>query len=164
MGKRAGWMAGVLAAAMGLSGCVSQTQIAQLTAVLGNDAAQIATLEGNPALGTKLKTDTAAAVLQVLAWKKGTSAEMAVEALTLVEDDLALFPQTSQYAPLIVLSLGTVQSILALLPQSPAVALSHARASVRLSAPAPKTADEFRQQWNAICAANPGLANLRDAK
>lgn len=130
-----------------LTGCPQQSQIAALTQVLGNDSAQIAAIEGNPQLAAQLKADTAAAVLAVNNWQKGTNAQMAIEAMNIVIGDLQLIPNTGPYAQLIVLAIGTAQSIIALLqPPSPAAAVSIAR----LGHPAPTTAKEFQQQWNAI--------------
>lgn len=133
-----------------LMGCPSQSQIAALTQVLGNDSAQIATLEGNTVLAAQLKADTAAAVLAVNSWQKGTNSQMAIEALNILVTDLNLIPNVGPYQPLIVLAIGTAQSILALL--QPASAFTSPR--VKLSQPAPQTAKEFQKQWNAIVAAN----------
>lgn len=144
-----------------LAGCPSQNTLAVLAQTLGNSGAQIAVLEGNAALGTKLTTDTTAAVNAIKNWKNGTPAQNAIQALSIVEDDLNLFPGTSQYAPLVVLAVGTVQSILAMLPNSPVAAEMAARSPhgrVTLMQPAPKTAAEFRKQWNEVIAANPQLS------
>lgn len=148
-----------------LTGCVAQSTIANLTAILGTSAASIAALEGNPVLAAKLTTDTAAAVSAVQNWKSGTPAQVVIEALNIVEDDLNLIPGTSQYAPLVFLAIGTVESILALLPQtSPSdEGLSTTRTvtahrSVVLTQPAPKSAKAFKAQWNNIVKANPSLA------
>lgn len=142
-----------------LLGCPQQSTIAALTQTLGNAAANLASLEGNPALGAKLQTDTTAAVTAINNWKSGTNAQMAIEALNLVADDLSLFPVTNQYAPLIDLAIGTVESILALLPQTPVPATKAAahRRSVHLSNP-PKNAKEFKKTWNTIVSASPSLA------
>jgi TctA family transporter len=136
-----------------LTGCPSQSQVAALTQVLGNDSAQIAALEGNPALAAQLKADTAAAVVAVNNWKKGTNSQMAIEALNIVIADLNLIPNVGPYAALITFAVGTAQSILALL--QPASAMTTPR--VKLSQPAPQTAKEFQKQWKAIIAANPQL-------
>jgi|GEM_PF-6170971 len=142
-------------------GCPSQTQLANLTSILGTSAASVAAIQGNITLSQKLTADTSAAVTAVTNWKSGTPAQQAIEALNLVEDDLSLFPQTSQYAPLIVLAIGTTQSILALLP--PPTSSGTAKAShqgLTLAHP-PKNADDFKNQWNAIVAQNPSLAQAR---
>lgn len=145
----------------------SDTTIAKLTQTLGNAAASVATLEGNTALAAKLTTDTTAAVTAITNWKSGTPAAMAIEALNLVEDDLALIPGTSQFAPLIDLAIGTVESILALLPPSATAAvaahtaaLTKARPHILLSLP-PKNEKQFKAQWNGIVAANPKLAQAK---
>lgn len=145
----------LLAALPVLTGCPSQSQIAALTQVLGNDSAQIAAIEGNPTLAAQLKADTAAAVLAVNNWQKGTNSQMAIEAMNIVISDLNLIPQTGPYAQLIVLAIGTAQSIIALMqPPAPVPATL---AKLKLKGPVPTTAAEFQKQWNAILAANPQL-------
>ena len=94
--------------------------------ILGSTAASIAAIEGNPTLAAKLTTDTAAAVAAINAWKSGTPDSEVILALNLVEDDLNLFPSTGPYVPLIDLAIGTVESILALLPQSSSAIAPHA--------------------------------------
>lgn len=138
-------------------GCVSSTTIAGLAQTLGTAAANIAAIEGNSTLGQKISIDTAAAVVAITNWKAGTSAQDAIEALSIVEDDLNLIPNTSQYAPLIDLAIGTVQTLLGLLPPS-TVATARVHRNVTLSHPAPKNAAAFKKQWNGIIAANPNLA------
>jgi hypothetical protein len=149
----------VLASPAFITGCNSNT-IAELVQVLGNSAASIASLQGNTALAQKLKTDTAAAVVAVTNWKSGSPTQMIIEALNLVADDLNLFPQIGPYAPLIDLAIGTVESILALLPAPVAPVAPHAtRRTVTLAQPAPKTAKAYKAQFNAIVAGNPALAS-----
>lgn len=140
-------------------GCPGQSTIATLTNVLGTAAANIANLEGNPGLGAKLTADTAAAVKAINAWKNGTPATMAIEFLNLVMDDLNLFPIASPYIPLIDLAIGTVESILALLPQSPTVMAAHAanQRTVTLNH-TPKDAKEFKAQWTSIIHSHPELS------
>jgi hypothetical protein len=148
-----------------LIGCPAQSTIADLTSILGTSAASIASIEGNPQLAQKLQTDTAAAVVAVTNWKSGTPAQDVIEALNIVEDDLNLFPVTGAYGPLIDLAIGTVESILALLPQPVAaanVAVAHAtHRQVTLTQPAPKTKAAFKSQWNAIVAGNPAMASAK---
>lgn len=144
----------LLAALPAVTGCPSQSQVAALTQVLGNDSAQIAAAEGNAALAAQLKADTAAAVLAVDNWQKGTSAQMAIEAMNIVIADLNLLPAAGSYAPLIALALGTAQSILAILQPAPPPA---ALAKLKLSGSVPTTAKEFQRQWQAIRKANPQL-------
>lgn len=137
----------------------NQNTIAALAQTLGNSAAQVATLENNPALAAKLTADTTAAVSAIQNWKSGSPATEAIEALNLVEDDLSLVPIASQYAPLIDLAIGTVESILSLLPQTQALgnlSAHTARRHVVLQNP-PKTAAAFNKQFNAIAKQN-GLA------
>jgi len=152
------------------TGCSSAT-IADLAQTLGNAGAQIATLENNPTLAAKLKADTAAAVSAIASWKSGSPATEAIEALNIVEDDLDLIPGTSTYAPLIDLAIGTVESILALLPTSAAVVapatLSAHTATLKAKRPGiaitnpPKTKGDFKKQWNAIVAESPVLAKAK---
>lgn len=138
------------------SGC-NQNEIGALANTLGTSAANIAKLEGNSALSAKLTADTAAAVSAIDNWKSGTPATDAIEALNLVEDDLQLIPGTSQYAPLIDLCIGTAESILDLLPQTPsatpAIAPHASRRVVKLDNP-PRTAKEFKKQFNALAPPN----------
>jgi len=132
-----------------LEGCTSQQTIADLINTLGAAGAQLATYENNPTLAAKLRTDVAAAAAAVLAWKKGTASQMVVEALNLVEDDLALFPVVGQYAPLIDLAIGTVEDILAQLGLTAAAVRATPKRAVHL-AKAPKTSKQFAAQWNAL--------------
>lgn len=131
----------------------SQNTIAQLAQVLGNAGANIAQLEGNSDLSLKLQTDTTAAVSAITNWKTGTPAQEAIEALNLVADDLSLIPGTSKYQPLIVLAVGTVESILALLPQPATQSRVVVKSRVQLTNP-PKNAGDFKKQWDAIAASN----------
>lgn len=141
-------------------GCLSQSTIASLTATLGTAAANIAKLQGNISLGEKLTVDTNAAVAAVTNWKSGTPAQEVIEALSLVEDDLDLFPGTSQYAPLIDLAIGTAQTLVAMLPvpATPTALTAHAHRQVHLSHAAPKSSKAFKTQWNQIAAQNPQLS------
>lgn len=144
-----------------MQGCTSQTTLAALTSTLGNAAASVAALEGNTAAATQLTNDTAAAVAAITNWKKGTPAQNVIQALNIVESDLNLIPGTSQYAPLIVLAISTVESIIALLPQpSPANRPAYVLGGggdYRLVSPA-KNAKDFKVKWNAIVAENPKLS------
>lgn len=147
-----------------LMGCPSQSQLASLTEILGSSAANVAQLEGNSSLATKLQTDTAAAVAAVKNWKSGTPANEAIEALNIVSSDLKLIlnqpgipADAPQYAPLITLAIGAAQGILAIL-QPASTTTQPAVRSATVTAPAPKTAPEFKKQWNAIVAANPPLS------
>lgn len=137
---------------LSLSGC-STTDIAALVQTLGNSASQIAALEGNTSLAAKLLTDTGAAVTAIDSWKSGSVATEVIEALNIVEDDLSLFPITSQYAPLIDLAIATAESIIALLPASatPNVSATHHR-HVSLGYAPPKTAKDYKKRYNAILA------------
>lgn len=147
--------------ALTLIGCPAQNTIASLIAILGNSTATIAALEGNDALAQKLRTDTAAAVVAVTNWKSGTPAQEAIQALNLVEDDLNLLPMLGPYGPLIDLAIGTTEAILALLPQSvtaPAARTASPRRAVHLNQSAPKSARQYKAQFNAIVASNPALS------
>jgi hypothetical protein len=140
-----------------LIGCPSQSTTAALVAILGNAVASVAALQGNSELASKLQTDTQAAVTAVQNWKQGTPAQDAIQALNLVESDLNLFPQLGPYAPLIDLAIGTTESIIALLPSNVATpAVAHR--SVSLQAPAPKSAAEFKANWNTIVSTTPSIS------
>lgn len=152
-------VAGVSLLPISLAGC-SQDQLADLVNTLGTAAANLADLEGNTALANKLQVDVAAAANNVRNWKKGSAVDMAIEAMNLVEDDLYLIPIANQYAPLITLTIGTVEAILSMLPHPvapPATQARRHRRAVQLAHPAPVTAKDFKKQWNAICVANPTL-------
>jgi hypothetical protein len=133
---------------LAVSGC--QSNLAALASTLGNAGASIAAIEGNTALATKIQTDTVAAVAAITSWKSGTNAQMALEAIQLVEDDLNLLPINSAYEPLILLALGTAASIIAILNPTAVSAHMPGQRTVTLSNP-PKTAKAFKAQWNAIC-------------
>ncbi len=88
---------------------------------------------------------------------------MAIETLNILQADLSLIPMTSEYTALITLALGTISALLALLPPSATAAMrapNPAVRSVQLANP-PKTAAEFKKEWNGICAANPGLVKAK---
>lgn len=138
------------APAMLLTGCPSQQTIADLINTLGEATEQLATLEGNPTLSAKLATDVSAASAAVLNWKKGTTTQMIIEGLNLVEDDINLFPMAGPYVPLIDLAIGTVEAILAEFPSTTPAAVSARRRTVRLSYKAPKTNKDFAKRWNAL--------------
>jgi len=131
-------------------GCSKQT-VADLVQTLGTAAANIATFEGNAALAQKLQTDTAAAVSAITNWQSGSPAQMAIEALNLVVDDLDLFPVTAPYAALITLAIGTAISIITILSggTTPAFFATRQGRAVLLANP-PKTSKEFKSQWNTI--------------
>lgn len=135
--------------------CVAcnQSQIASLTNILGTSAANIATIEGNTALATKLTTDTAAAVAAVNAWKSGSPAQEAILALNIVASDLSLFPVTDKYAALIQIAIGTVQSILALIPGSTTASVAHVSQPLI-------TVKQFKANWNATAKAQGLTAAL----
>lgn len=143
--------------------CSSST-IAALASTLGNAGASIAVLENNPTLATQLRADTTAAVTAINSWKAGTPAQDVIQALNIVEADLNLIPGTSQYTPLVDLAIGTVESILALLPQTQGVTANARMAgehrNVRLTN-APKTAKQFKQQWNDTIGTYPALGAAR---
>jgi hypothetical protein len=150
----------VLLSSIFVSGCNSNT-VADLVITLGNAASSVAALEGNSSLSTKLTADVATAATDIKNWKTGSPTQEVVEALNLVQADLSLFPQTDQYAPLIALSISTVESILEIVVPNPTTAFPHTNADsvarAKVSAPAPKTARDFKNRWNAIVAANPNL-------
>ena len=143
-------------------GCLTQSTMASLIGVLGNATASIASIEGNTALATQIKTDTAAASAAVLAWKSGTPAQDAIEALNIVEDDLNLIPMSGAYVALVDLGIGTIESILAMLPASTPASVNagHPRRSVT-PVHVTKWGDssrEFKNRWNKIVATDGSLA------
>lgn len=159
MKKRITAIAAVLALSMAglfMAGCPANTQntISALVTVLGNASASIAALENNPTLAAALKTDTAAAALAVTNWKQGNPTQNVIQALNLVEADLNLIPGTGQYAPLIDLAIGTVESILEIVqPGASSIDSVHKRVGIthRVSlANPPKDAATFQKEWNAL--------------
>ena len=142
--------------------CVSQSTLATLVSVLGNATSSIAAIEGNTALATQIKADTAAASSAVLNWKKGTPAQEAIQALNIVMDDLNLIPATGPYVALIDLGIGTVVAILELLPQ-PTSALKNSSVHRRQVSAVKITrwenpGKEFKERWNKIVATDGALA------
>ena len=164
-------------------GCLTQSTMASLIGVLGNATASIASIEGNTALATQIKTDTAAASAAVLAWKSGTPAQDAIEALNIVEDDLNLIPicaavvndgkvahvsgldgdsaNCAGILALVDLGIGTIESILAMLPASTPASVNagYPRRSVT---PVHVTrwgdsSREFKDRWNKIVATDGSL-------
>ena len=138
--------------------CPTQQTIASFVTIMGNAAAAIAAAENNPALATKIQTDSTAAAAAVTNWKAGqTPAQDAIQALNLLQDDLNLIPGTSQYTPLVVICIGAVESILALIPAPPTpvpAPATAARRSVSLTG-APKNAKQFKSQWNQVLKQHP---------
>ncbi len=161
----------VTLAMLPVSGCTSQTTIAALVTTLGNASASIAQIEGNTSLANQLKADTAAASAAVLNWKKGTPAQSVVEALNLVQNDLALITGSCQavpgamispvcqYVPLIDLAIATTTSIIQIVDPSALPVGMHG--TMAKSWKAPRDASQFKKQWNSICAANPKLSGVR---
>lgn len=143
----------------------NKTDIAALVQVLGNSASRLAALQGNTSLAAKLLVDTGAAVTAIDNWKQGSPADMVIEVLNLVVDDLNLFPVLGPYGPLIDLAIGTAEAILAVLPHGIAtanVAAPHGtRRPVTLAQPAPKDAKAYKARWNALVAGNPTLASAK---
>lgn len=137
----------LLPAVLIIAGCPSQSQVAGLVQVLGNDAAAIAKLQGDPALADKLTTDTAAAVTAVTNWKSGTPSQEAVQALNIVIADLNLFPQASAYQAYIVLAVGTAQTIITLLQPAATTSISAHTAPKPAVVP---TVKEFHKQCLAL--------------
>jgi len=153
----------MLVATLPIAGCPkSQSTLAALTNTLGNAAATLAAIEGNSALAAKLQTDTAAAVAAIQNWKQGTPTQTVIQVINLVIDDLDLICPAGAcgpYQPLIVLALGTAQSIILMIdPNAAAAGTRNSVRRVKLSAPAPKTSDEFKARWNKLCSENPQLA------
>jgi len=166
-----------------MTACLTNTALSGLVTVLGNATASIAAIEGNTALATKIKTDTEKASAAVLAWKSGTPAQDAIEALNIVEDDLNLIPicaavvndgkvahvsgldgdsaNCAGILALVDLGIGTIESILAMLPASTPASVNagHPRRSVT---PVHVTrwgdsSREFKDRWNKIVATDGSL-------
>lgn len=163
-------MAALAAGCFALNGCTSQTTIAALVTTLGNASASIAAIENNPALANQLKADTAAASAAVLNWKQGTPAQNVVQALNIVQNDLALITGTCQatgasaspvcqYVPLIDLAIATTTSIIQIV--NPGAVPVSANAKMKMGWKAPKDENQFKKQWNVIVAGNPALANVK---
>lgn len=149
---------------MTTTGCTGQQTASELIAIVGTAAASLATIEGNPELAAKLQADAATAAKQIAAWKHGTPAQDITQILNIVLDDLNLFPISTPDQALIALAIAAVEQILAALPQPAAVAgaVSAPRprvARVRLAGKPPKSAKDFKAQWNKALAANPALAS-----
>ena len=144
------------------TGC-NQGTISALVSTLGAAASTVAAMEGNQAVAAKLKADSAAFAVAVKNWKQGTPAQDAIQALNLVIDDLDLICPTGgpcgPYAPLIVLALGTAESIIAIL--NPTTQTYGTRAQVRKVNLGyyPSTAKDFKTAWNGICGSDPALAS-----
>jgi hypothetical protein len=148
----------------GVVGCFSQSTLAALVNVLGSATSTLATIQGDPALAQQIKTDTAAAVAAITNWKKGTPAQMVVEALGIVADDLNLIPYAGPYVPLISLALVTVQEIVTLITaNSPTPVAAHkpkvTQRQVVYSGKIPKNDKQFREAWNKIVASDPQLSS-----
>lgn len=135
-----------------LAGCPAQATLASLTSILGTASASIAAIEGNSTLAATLKTDTAAAVDAIQNWKSGTPADNVISVLNIVESDLDLIPATGPYVPLIDLAIGTVESIIALLPPPTTQSVVQAKAKrvITLHGPIPSTKAQFKASWNAL--------------
>jgi hypothetical protein len=145
------------------AGC-NQNTIAALVSTLGSSTAAVASFEGHSDLAAKIRTDAEQAKADVLAWKPGTDSEMVVEAIHLLENDLNLVcasipgqvgQDCNAYQPLIVLALATADSIISIVKPT---AKAQARASFTV---APKSAKEYKVQWNSIVDRNPALAGVR---
>lgn len=138
-------------------GCTINTQeLANLAQTLGNASVNVANLEGNPALAAKLTAATSTAVTSIVNWKSGTATNDVIQAIGILEETLSLFPVIGPYVPLIDLALGTIQTILSLIPP-PTVTQVVAARNIRTVhlAHAPKKTADFKKQWNAIVVANP---------
>lgn len=138
-------------------GKISQATLAGLVMTLGNAVSALEVIEGNSALAATIKNDTAVLAGDIQNWVPGTTDQIIIEAIGIVEADLNLLPINAGDVALIDLALGTLQGILAFFPiQASAVANSKA---VRASAKpirtvhldkVPKSKNDFKTQWNAI--------------
>lgn len=150
---------------MAVSGC--QNTLTALVNELGTACAGLATLENRPATATDCQKDSAAVAIGINNWKNGGPAQEAIEAIQLVENDIGLIPDVSpQVDALILLALGTAQSIIEILdPNAATPAALQARAmasgrSVHLTNP-PRSAAAFKAQWNALCTGSVAAAALK---
>jgi hypothetical protein len=132
-----------------LSGC-NQNEVAALIQVVGGSVASIASIQGNSALADQLNTDFGAAQSAVTGWKQGSAVDSVVQALSLVQKDLNLFPVDAQTKVYISLAITTVNSILAIVSPAQSGGLKAARATKPLV-----NAKEYKKQWNALLVAHP---------
>jgi hypothetical protein len=159
-----------------LTGCTGsdvQKTVSQLTQTLGDSVAQVASLEGNATLSATLLKDTNAAIIAINGWKNGSAVDDVIEGLGILSDDLSLIPGTSQYAPLIDLAIGTVQSLLTLIPAkvtvgdvtkatltrhagNPRITLALQHRAEKGATP-PQSRAQYVKQWNGIVEAHPEL-------
>lgn len=146
------------------AGCpVSQNTAAALVGIAGTAVTTLESLEGHTDAATKLSKDFAAAQTAILNFKQGSVTQDVAEALALVQDDLNLLPVSTQDEAYINLAIGTINALLDLFPaQAGAVVSAHAvlvpHRTIVSNTPAPKTAKQFKAQWNAIPG---GLAPLK---
>lgn len=163
-------VAGVLAVAcvtgmtFSMTGCASQTTIADLVAIVGTTIASLETVEGNTTAVTKIQADTAAATAQVLAWKTGTPTTEVIEALNLVEDDLNVLPISTEDQQFVDLAIGTINEVLALLPANTTTAtvahdtIQHRKVSL---AKTPKDVKTYKKIWNGLAAKTTKFAGTK---
>ena len=166
-------------------GCDQQQTAAELVSTVGTATSSLLQFEGNPFAASQVTASVAVATAAITNWKSGSPTQDIAEALNLVEDDLNLIPVSTTDKALVDLAIGAVDQLLALFPGktvSPVVVPATAGAPSALLiayqtiAPArphvahrkvylaktPKTAKQFKAQWNAaIVVLKPGLAPLK---
>lgn len=141
-------------------GKVSQSELAALASTLGNAVAALETIEGNSGAAIKIQDATATVVQDITNWVPGTADSEIIQSIGILEGLLSDLPVPAQDQALIDLALVTIQSILALLPQAPAAAVTAkavrmakkplrtpTAASVGLKT-APQTRKQFVVEWN----------------
>ncbi len=161
------------------TGCDKQQTAAELVSTAGTAVSSLLVFEGNTTTAAKINADFAAASTAISGWKSGSPTQDIAELLNIVEDDLNLIPISTEDQAFIDLGIGAVDQLLALFPAPAAttpvtVSPSVTRASYQVStvrhvphrrvylAKTPKTAKEFKAQWNALRAKlKPGLAPLK---
>jgi hypothetical protein len=115
------------AACAALIGC-TKNSLADWANTIGTETAAIVTELGNTSLAAQLTQATASIVAAINAWKPGTPATVAIQAINLFQGLIALVPATTAYEGLIRICVGAADALLALLPSSAAVASSQAMA------------------------------------
>lgn len=105
-----------------LQGCSSAT-VATFVATIAKYAAQLATYFGSTSIAAQITALAATIATDIANWQNGSAATDAIQALTLLASLVNQIPIAAPYAVLIDLILGAISGLLALLPQSVAVAL-----------------------------------------
>jgi hypothetical protein len=143
-------------AGTGLTGCtvlakVNQSVLGTLLSAVESGVTSLLTYLGNSSAAQEAQTLFNTAINEVKSWVSGTPATVVIEALNAAVAFVAVIPGISQYAALVQLIVGTVDSIISLFsansPTTAAIRPRTAVATVTLTNP-PRKASEFRSQWN----------------